>query len=76
MFGATASVFLQSVMHDVDAWKGFEIIRHLSIRNKGRIELTSLPSARAERDQPAFERDSPLGKTSKLSDVTSRMSRT
>ena len=41
-----ASVFLQSVMHDVDAWKGFEIIRHLSIRNQGRIELTSLPPGR------------------------------
>ena len=41
-----ASVFVQSVMHDVDAWKGFEIIRHLSIRNQGRIELTSLPPGR------------------------------
>ena len=41
-----ASVFLQSVMHDVDAWKGFEIIRHISIRNQGRIELTSLPPGR------------------------------
>jgi hypothetical protein len=25
------------------AWKGFEIVRHLSIRNRCRIELTSLP---------------------------------
>ncbi len=41
-----ASVFLQSVMHEVDAWKGFEIIRHVSIRNQGRIELTSLPPGR------------------------------
>ncbi len=41
-----ASVFLQSVMHDVDAWKGFEIIRYLSVRNHGRIELTSLPPGR------------------------------
>jgi hypothetical protein len=41
-----ASVFVQSVMHDVDAWKGFEIVRHLSIRNHGRIELTSLPPGR------------------------------
>jgi hypothetical protein len=41
-----ASVFVQSVMHDVDAWKGFEIVRHLSIRNQGRIELTSLPPGR------------------------------
>ena len=41
-----ASVFLQSLMHDVDAWKGFEIIRHVSIRNQGRIELISLPPGR------------------------------
>ena len=41
-----ASVFVQSVMHGVDTWKGFEIIRHLSIRNQGRIELTSLPPGR------------------------------
>ncbi len=41
-----ALVFLQSVMHDVDAWKGFEIIRQLSIRNQGRFELTSLPPGR------------------------------
>ena len=41
-----ASVFLQSIMFDVDAWKGFEIIRHLSVRNHGRIELTSLPPGR------------------------------
>jgi hypothetical protein len=39
-------VFLQSVMHDVDAWKGFEIIRHIPIRNQGRVELTSLPPGR------------------------------
>jgi hypothetical protein len=41
-----ASVFLQSVMHDVDAWKGFEIVRHVPIRNRGRVELTSLPPGR------------------------------
>ncbi len=41
-----ASVFLQSVMHDVNAWKGFEIIRHIPIRNQGRVELTSLPPGR------------------------------
>jgi hypothetical protein len=39
-------VFVQSVMHAVDAWKGFEIVRHISIRNPGRIELTSLPPGR------------------------------
>src|SRR6185369_10049014 len=38
-----ATVFLQSVMHEVEAWKGFEIIRHVSIQNKGRVELGSLP---------------------------------
>jgi hypothetical protein len=41
-----ASVFVQSVMHDVDAWKGFEIIRRFTIRNQGRVELTSLPPGR------------------------------
>src|SRR5262249_39161430 len=41
-----ASVFVQSVMHDVDAWKGFEIIRHIPIRNQGRVELTSLAPGR------------------------------
>jgi hypothetical protein len=41
-----ASVFVQSVMHDVDAWKGFEIVRHFPIRNQGRVELTSLPPGR------------------------------
>ena len=41
-----ASVFVQSVMHDVDAWKGFEIVRHIPIRNQGRVELTSLPPGR------------------------------
>jgi hypothetical protein len=41
-----ASVFLQSVMHDVDAWKGFEIVRKFPIRNRGRVELTSLPPGR------------------------------
>ena len=41
-----ASVFLQSVMHDVNAWKGFEIIRQVSIRNRSRVELTSLPPGR------------------------------
>jgi hypothetical protein len=41
-----ASVFVQSVMDDVDAWKGFEIVRHIPIRNQGRVELTSLPPGR------------------------------
>ena len=41
-----ASVFLQSLMHDVDAWKGFEIVRYFPIRNRGRVELTSLPPGR------------------------------
>jgi hypothetical protein len=41
-----ASVFVQSVMHNVDAWKGFEIVRHIPIRNQGRVELTSLPPGR------------------------------
>jgi hypothetical protein len=41
-----ASVFLQSVMHEVDAWKGFEIIRHIPVPNQGRVELTSLPPGR------------------------------
>jgi hypothetical protein len=41
-----ASVFVQLVMHAVDAWKGFEIVRHIPIRNKGRIEVTSLPPGR------------------------------
>jgi hypothetical protein len=41
-----ASVFLQSVMHDVDGWKGFEIVRHIPIRNRGHVELTSLPPGR------------------------------
>jgi hypothetical protein len=41
-----ASVFVQSVMHDVDAWKGFEIVRNFPIRNQGRVELTSLPPGR------------------------------
>lgn len=41
-----ASVFVQSVMHDVDAWKGFEIVRHIAIPNRGRVELTSLPPGR------------------------------
>jgi hypothetical protein len=41
-----ASVFLQLLMYDVDAWKGFEVRRELPIRNRGRIELTSLPPGR------------------------------
>jgi hypothetical protein len=40
------SVFVQSLMHDLDAWKGFEIVRHVPIRNQGRVELTSLPPGR------------------------------
>lgn len=41
-----ASVFLQSVMFEVEAWKGVEIIRHLTVKNQERIELTSLPPGR------------------------------
>ena len=41
-----ANVFLQSVMHEVDAWKGFEIIRHIPVPNQGRVELSSLPPGR------------------------------
>src|SRR5207249_5748100 len=41
-----ASVFLQSVMHDVAAWKGFEIVRHVPIPNRGRVVLTSLAPGR------------------------------
>jgi hypothetical protein len=41
-----ASVFVQSLMHDVAAWKGFEIVRHIPVRNQGRVELTSLPPGR------------------------------
>ena len=40
------SVFVQSVMHEVDAWKGFEIIRHIPIPNQGRVEVGSLPPGR------------------------------
>jgi hypothetical protein len=41
-----ASVFLQSVMHEVETWKGFEIIRRIPVQNKGRVELGSLPPGR------------------------------
>jgi hypothetical protein len=41
-----ATVFLQSVMHEDEAWKGFEIIRHIPVPNQGRVELTSLPPGR------------------------------
>lgn len=41
-----AQVFLQSVMHEVEEWKGIEIIRHLPIKNQGQIEITSLPPGR------------------------------
>jgi hypothetical protein len=41
-----ASVFVQSLMHDVDAWKGVEIVRLIPVRNQGRVELTSLPPGR------------------------------
>ncbi|HEY2251465.1 MAG TPA: carboxypeptidase-like regulatory domain-containing protein, partial [Planctomycetaceae bacterium] len=41
-----ASVFLQLVMHEVDAWKGFEVVRHIPIRNQGQAEITSLPPGR------------------------------
>jgi hypothetical protein len=43
---AEESVFLQSVMHEIDAWKGFEIIRKIPIRNQGLVDLTSLPPGR------------------------------
>jgi len=43
---AEASVFLQLVMHEVDAWKGFEIMKQIPIRNQGRAEITSLPPGR------------------------------
>jgi hypothetical protein len=43
---AEASVFLQLLMYDVDAWKGIEVRRDLPIRNRGRVELTSLPPGR------------------------------
>jgi hypothetical protein len=33
-------------MHDDNAWKGFEIIRQISIRNQDRVVLTSLPPGR------------------------------
>jgi len=39
-------VFLQLVMHTATEWKGVEIIRHIPIRNQGRVELTSLPPGR------------------------------
>jgi hypothetical protein len=41
-----ASVFVQSVMHDTNAWKGIEIVHHIPIRNQRRVELTSLPPGR------------------------------
>jgi hypothetical protein len=41
-----ASVFLQLVMHEVEAWKGVEIMRQMPIKNQGHIELTSLPPGR------------------------------
>jgi hypothetical protein len=41
-----ASVFLQLLMYDVDAWKGIEVRRDLLIRNRGRAQLTSLPPGR------------------------------
>jgi hypothetical protein len=41
-----ATVFLQSIMHEVEAWKGFEIIRHIPVRNRGQVEITSLPPGR------------------------------
>jgi hypothetical protein len=40
------SIFLQLLMYDVDAWKGFEVRRELPIRNRSRIELSSLPPGR------------------------------
>src|SRR5262249_49184809 len=41
-----ASVFLQLVMHEVETWKGVEIMRQMPIKNQGHIELTSLPPGR------------------------------
>jgi hypothetical protein len=41
-----ASIFLQSVMFELDAWKGFEIVRHIPVQNQGRAEITSLPPGR------------------------------
>ena len=41
-----ATVFLQSVMHEIPGWKGFEIIRNIKVKNKGHIEITSLPPGR------------------------------
>lgn len=38
-----ATVFVQSLMHDLESWKGFEIIRHLKVGNKGKIDVSSLP---------------------------------
>ena len=48
-----ASVFVQSVMHDVDAWKGFEIVRHISDSKSGprRAHLAS-PGPVPVRTQP------------------------
>jgi hypothetical protein len=41
-----ATIFVQSVMHELEAWKGFEIIRHIKVDNKGHVELNSLPPGR------------------------------
>ncbi|MFN0053100.1 MAG: collagen binding domain-containing protein [Planctomycetales bacterium] len=40
------TIFLQSVMHEVEAWKGFEVIRQFKIKNKGQVQLESLPPGR------------------------------
>jgi hypothetical protein len=40
------TVFLQSLMHADESWKGFEIIRHIKVGNKGLATLTSLPPGR------------------------------
>jgi hypothetical protein len=57
-----ASVFLQSVMHDDAAWKGFEIVRYIPIRNQGRVELTSLPPGRYQFARSRMLRQGNIGR--------------
>lgn len=61
-----ATVFLQSVMHDDPAWKGVEIIRHLSIKNREQIELTSLPPGRYQFARSRMLRHGNIGQGSFL----------
>jgi hypothetical protein len=56
-----ASVFVQSVMHDVDAWKGFEVVRHIPVPNQGRVELTSLPPGRYQFARSRMVRHGDIG---------------